>query len=118
MKKIQKGKERPALQKFGLAQKRRFFKAKKNARKKWKSINAPHNTSQFIIENNSTPFYENEDEISSDFIPSSLISLDDFEEIFDEDSKYQRKISSLSTQEENTGINSHITKHTPIFTLK
>ena len=29
MKKIQKGKERPALQKFGLAQKRRFFKAKK-----------------------------------------------------------------------------------------
>ena len=117
MKRMLKRKERPASHKNGLTQKRRFFKRIKNTKKRNNQINAPHNTSQFLIENNSSPFYEDED-TEIDFIPSSLIILDDSEELFDEDSNYQSKISSSSTLGESFGIDSHIAKQTSIFSLK
>ena len=112
-----KRKERPASHKNGLTQKRRFFKRIKNSKKRNNQINAPHNTSQFLIENNSSPFYEDED-TDIDFIPSSLIILDDSEELLDEDSIYQRKSSSTSTLGESFGIDSHRAKQTSIFSLK
>ena len=106
---------RPASQKIGL--KRRFFRRIKNTKRGNTQINAPHNTSQFLIENNSSPFYEDED-TDIDFIPSSLIILDDSEELLDEDSIYQRKSSSTSTLGESFGIDSHRAKQTSIFSLK
>ena len=117
MKRMLKRKERPASHKNGLTQKRRFFKRIKNSKKRNNQINAPHNTSQFLIENNSSPFYEDED-TDIDFIPSSLIILDDSEELLDEDSIYQRKSSSTSTLGESFGIDSHRAKQTSIFSLK
>ena len=117
MKRMLKRKERPASHKIGLTQKRRFFKRIKNDKEKNNQINSPHNTSQFLIENNSSPFYEDED-TDIDFIPSSLIILDDSEELLDEDSIYQRKSSSTSTLGESFGIDSHRAKQTSIFSLK
>ena len=78
-------------------------------------MKAPHNTSEYLIENNSSPFYEDE---NADLIPSSLIILEDSEELFDDDSILQRKISSTSTLGESIGIDSHLAKKTSIFTLK
>ena len=116
MKKLLQRKERPAMNKTGLAKKRRYFKRiKKYSKKRYKKISSPHNTSEYLIENNSSPFYEDED---VDFMPSSLIILDDSEELFDDDSLLQRKISSASTLGESIGIDSHLGKQTSIFTLK
>ena len=103
------------MHKKGLTKKRRYFKGIKNySKKRYTQIKAPHNTSEYLIENNSSPFYEDED---VDFIPSSFIILDDSEELFDEDSNLQRKISSSSTLGESIGIDTHIGKQTSIFSL-
>ena len=103
------------MHKKGLTQKRRFFKSIKfYAKKRYNQIKAPHNTSEYLIENNSSPFYEDED---VDFMPSSLIIIDDSEELFDEDSNLQRKISSTSTLGESIGIDTHLGKQTSIFSL-
>ena len=103
------------MHKKGLKQKRRFLKSIKFcAKKRFKQIKAPHNTSEYLIENNSSPFYEDED---VDFIPSSLIIIDDSEELFDEDLTLQRKISSTSTLGESIGIDTHSGKQTSIFSL-
>ena len=116
MKRMLQRKERPAMHKTGLTQKRRFFKGiKKYSKKRYNQINAPHNTSEYLFDNNSSPFYEDEDD---DFMPNSLIILNDSEELFDEDSILQRKISSTSTLGESIGIDSHLCKQTSIFTLK
>ena len=117
MKRILKRKERPSSHKIGLIQKRRIFKRIKNAKKRNNQINSPHNTSQFLIENSSSPFYEDED-MNFDFIPNSFINLDDSEEIFDEESNYQKKMSSASTLGESFGIDSYIVKQSSIFSLK
>ena len=44
---------------------------------------SPHNTSQFLISNNSTPFYpEEEDDLDIDFIPTPLnLSIDPYTDI-------------------------------------
>ena len=102
------------MHKKGLTQKKRFFKRIKNLSKKRAQIKAPHNTSEYLIENNSSPFYENE---NVDFMPSSFIILEGSEELFDEDSNLQRKISSSSTLGESIGVDTHIGKKTSIFSL-
>ena len=118
MKRIIKVRERPAMPKKGLNAKRRFFKRIKKSKKKYTQIDAPHNTSQYLIENNSSPFYEDDDESNVDIIPSSLIIPDDTEDIFNDVSIYQRKIASASTQGESVSIDSNIDKQTSIFSLK
>ena len=116
MKRILKGRRRPATQKNGLTQKRKLFKRIKNcSKKRTNPINAPHNTSDYLIENNSSPFYEDDD---IEILPSFLIILENSEELLDEDSIYQRKISSTSTFSESIGIDLHIGKQTSIFSLK
>ena len=49
MKRIIKVRERPAMPKKGLNTKRRFFKRIKKSKKKYTQIDAPHNTSQYLI---------------------------------------------------------------------
>ena len=117
MKKIIKARERPTIPKKGLAKKRRFFKRIKQWKKKYYQINAPHNTSEYLIENNSSPFYEDDDDINVDFIHSSLIILNDTEDFLDDVSIYQRKFSSASTQLESIKIDSYLDKQTSIFSL-
>ena len=117
MKRIIKAIERPTIPKKGLIKKRRFFKRIKQSKKKYFQINAPHNTSQYLIENNSSPFYEDDDDINVDFIPSSLVILNDTEDLLDDASIYQRKFSSASTQLESIKIDSHLGKQTSIFSL-
>ena len=90
MKRIIKLKERPAASKKGLTQKRRFLKGIRKHKKKYTQINAPHNTSQYLIENNSSPFYEDDDDTNVDCIPSSLIILDDSDDFMIDDSIYQK----------------------------
>ena len=117
MKRMLKSRERPTMPKKGLTQRRRLFKRIKNSpQKRYYPINAPHNTSDYLIENNSSPFYEDDDDIN--FIPSSLIILEDSEELFDDEPIFERKISSASTHAESIGIDSHIGKQTSIFSLK
>ena len=116
MKRMLQRKERPAMHKTGLTQKRRYSKRiNKYFKKRYKQISAPHNTSEYLMENNSSPFYEDED---ADLIPTSLIILEDSEELFDDDSIFQSKNSSTSTLGESIGIDSHLAKKTSIFTLK
>ena len=115
MKRMLKCRRRHVTKKIGLTQKRRCFKRIKNSSKKGSNpINAPHNTSDYLIENNSSPFYEDDD---IEIIPTSMIIVEDSEELFDEDSIYQRKISSASTHGESIGIDSHMGKQTSIFSL-
>ena len=47
---------------------------------KLKTVIAPHNTTQFLIKNNSTPFFS-EDDI--ELVPSSMIVIDDEKFLFD-----------------------------------
>ena len=96
MKRIIKRKGRPTEDKIDFIPKRRCFRRIKNSHKKHNPINAPHNTSQFLIENNSSPFYEDND-IKMDLIPSSLIILDDSEQSLDDNLIYQSKNSSTTT---------------------
>ena len=116
MKRMLKYRRRPEIPKNGFAPKKRWFIRIKNcSKKRYNQINSPHNTSDYLTKNNSSPFYEDDDII---IIPNSLIILEDSEELFDEDSNYQRKISSAFTQGETIGIDSHIGKQTSIFSLK
>jgi hypothetical protein len=118
MKRIIKLKERPAASKKGLTQKRRFLKGIRKHKKKYTQINAPHNTSQYLIENNSSPFYEDDDDTNVDYIPSSLIILDDSDDFMFEDSINQKKLSSASTLGESVNVDSLISsKQTSIFSL-
>ena len=117
MKRMLKRRERPAARKNGLTQKRRYFRRIKNVKEKFIQITTPHNTSQYLIENNSSPFYE-DDDIDADFIPSSIIILEDSEELLEDDSNYQRKTSSASTLGESIGMDLHLGKQTSIFSLK
>ena len=50
----------------------RILKKIKASNKNYMEIVTPHNTSQYLIENNSTPFYE-DDDLDADFIPIHLL---------------------------------------------
>ena len=117
MKRIIKVRERPTMLKKGLNRKRRFFKRIRKSPKNYNQINAPHNTSQYLIENNSSPFYEDDEDSNVCVIPSSQIILDDTEDLFNDYSFYYRKITSTSTQGESFSKDSHIDKQTSIFSL-
>ena len=116
MKKIIKRKKRPSAEKNGLTLKRRLlFKRIKNCKSN-KHNNAPHNTSQYLIENNSSPFYEDEEDTDIEFMP---IISEDYEELFEEDySNYKSKISQGSTHGESFGIDSHKGKQKYIFSIQ
>ena len=64
--------KKPSIQKKGHIQKIRIFKRIKTHKKNLMEIVTPHNTSQYLIENNSTPFYA-DDDLDADFIPIHLL---------------------------------------------
>ena len=66
-------KRRPSTRKKGLNKVKRIFKTIK---KKRIEIESPYNSSQFLIENGSSPFYdEDDDDIETNFIPNPLLLL-------------------------------------------
>ena len=67
-------------------------------------INSPYNTSQFLIDNCSTPFFNEEDENDFDigFIPSAIVLLKENGDYKDDNSINSRKNSSFSTQNKSS----------------
>ena len=99
MKRMLNQKKRPSVQKKGLKSHRRFFRTIRTSQKKTLRIESPHNTSQFLIENNSTPFFvENEEEDEIDCYPNPVLLLKEADNMQEEISLNLRKISSYSTQ--------------------
>ena len=70
-------------------------------------INSPYNSSQFLIDNGSTPFFDEEDENDLDigYIPSAIILLKENGDYKDENSINSRKNSSFSTQNKSSFLN-------------
>ena len=66
-------------------------------------MESPHNTTQFLIENNSTPFFneDDDDDFEPKFIPNPLTLLKVSEDSLEENSLFLKKITSLSTQAES-----------------
>ena len=59
-------------------------------------MESPRNTSQYLIENNSSPFFDEDDDF--DYVPNTLILMKQTEDVQEDNSLDVRKISSLSTQ--------------------
>ena len=73
MKRMFNRKKRPSNRKKGLNKVKRIFKTIK---KKRIEIESPYNSSQFLIENGSSPFYDEDDEdMDISFIPNPLLLL-------------------------------------------
>ena len=93
-------KKRPSTQKRGLNPLRKIFKTIKR-KSTFIQIESPHNTSQFLIENGSTPFYEEEDDdIGMGFTPNSLMLFKNIENSIDGNTLNLRNFTSSSTQSE------------------
>ena len=98
MKRMFNRKKRPSNRKKGLNKVKRIFKTIK---KKRIEIESPYNSSQFLIENGSSPFYDEDDEdMDISFIPNPLISLKEYEDLKICSELDIRNFSSNSTQSE------------------
>ena len=108
MKRMLTHRKRPSLSKKGLKTHKRFFRTIKSQQKSNIQIESPYNSSQFLIENSSSPFYdENEDDIDQDFIPNPLYQIKETEDLFDEDSISLRKFASSATRGESFNLDTH-----------
>ena len=65
-------------------------------------MESPRNTSQYLIENNSTPFFDEDDDF--DYVPNPLILMKQTEDVQEDNLLGVRKISSLSTQPDSFPI--------------
>ena len=98
MKRMFNRKKRPSNRKKGLNKVKRIFKT---INKKRIEIESPYNSSQFLIENGSSPFYDEDDEdMDISFIPNPLICLKENEDIKICSELDIRHFSSNSTQSE------------------
>ncbi len=61
-------------------------------------LNSPFNSTQFLIENGSAPFFDEEDDNDIDFTPNKILLLEENEASANEDTVNSRKNSSFSTQ--------------------
>ena len=70
-------------------------------------INSPYNSSQFLIDNSSTPFFDEEEENDLDigYIPNGIVLLKENGDYKDENSINSRKNSSFSTQNKSSFFN-------------
>ena len=109
MKRISQHKKRPSVSKKGLKPRRRYFKTIKSLKKSKIGIDSPYNSNQYLIENSSSPFLdENDDDFDTGFVPSALILVKDPDDLIDEDSLSLKKISFCSTRGESLNIDSHL----------
>ena len=71
-------------------------------------INSPYNSSQFLIDNSSTPFFDEEEEendLDIGYIPNAIVLLKENGDYKDENSINSRKNSSFSTQNKSSFFN-------------
>ena len=70
-------------------------------------INSPYNSSQFLINNGSTPFFDEEEENDLDigYILNAIVLLKENGDYKDENSINSRKNSSFSTQNKSSFLN-------------
>ena len=70
-------------------------------------INSPYNSSQFLLDNSSTPFFDEEEENDLDigYIPNEIVLLKENGDYKDENSINSRKNSSFSTQNKSSFFN-------------
>ena len=71
-------------------------------------INSPYNSSQFLIDNSSTPFFDEEEEendLDIGYIPNAIVLLKENGDYKDENSINSRKNSSFSTQNKSSFLN-------------
>ena len=98
MKRMLKSRRRPSTKKKGLNKVRRIFKTIK---KKRIEIESPYNSSEFLIENGSSPFYdEDDDDIETNFIPNPLLLLKQCENLKIGTELNIKNFCSSSTQSE------------------
>ena len=96
MKRMLTLKKRRSNKKKRLNPHRRFFKTIKKQQKKWIQMDSPYNSSQYLIENDSSPFEE--DDFEDNFSPNPII-LSKENIFYDEENSIEcRKMSSFSTQ--------------------
>ena len=118
MKRMLHKKRRPSTLKKGLKPRRRYFKTIPTQKKEKKliQVNAPYNSNQYLIENNSSPFFdENEEEIDSNYVPSSLYLIKEAENLIEESDLDIKKISSLSTQVDSFPLEQHLEIEPPYY---
>ena len=80
MKKFKNDRNSSKYSKKILTKRKIFHKSLSLRRFKLKTIIAPHNTTQFLIKNKSTPFYLDDD---IELVPSSMIIIEDENPLFD-----------------------------------
>ena len=73
-------------------------------------IISPYNSSQFLIDNGSTPFFDEEEEeeendLDIGYIPNAIVLLKENGDYKDENSINSRKNSSFSTQNKSSFFN-------------
>ena len=102
MKRMNAQRKRPPHSKKGLKKPRRFFRTIKSQKKFDFRIESPYNSSQFLIENSSSPFFEDEeDDIGVDYTCNPLITIKETEELYEEDSMSLMKFPSATTRNES-----------------
>ena len=99
MKRILNAKTRQTVKKKSLTHRRRFFKTIKNTKRPYIPIDSPYNSNEYLIQNDSSPFEDDED-FEDCFDPSPL-NLGKEISICDETALEVRKFSSFSTQNES-----------------
>ena len=102
MKRMKMNKKRLAHKKKSPNLRKRFFRTIKSCKKWVDPLKSPKNTTQFLIENNSTPFFdEDEEDFELAYIPNPVLLFKGTENSQDEDSLNIKKMSSLSTRAES-----------------
>ena len=96
MKRMFNRKKRPSTGKKGLTHRRIFKTIKK--KKEEIEFGSPRNTTQYLIDNGSTPFIEEEDDLDLDFNPNPILLDKDSENLLDSCCLDLVKNSSFSTQ--------------------
>ena len=96
MKRTFNRKKRPSIRKKGLNKIKRIFKTIKKRRIEFKT---PYNSSNFLIENNSSPFYdEDEDDIDTAFNPIPIFFRKEYNNLKSESILDIKNFNSCSTQ--------------------
>ena len=94
--------KRPSHPKKGLKKPKRYFRTIKSQKKFDFRIKSPYNSSHFLIENSSSPFFEDEeDDIGVNYVLNPLFTIKETEELFEEDSMNLMKYPSSSTRGES-----------------
>ena len=106
MKRLLKLQKRRSTRKKSLKYLNKIFRIIKVRKEEMLAMNSPYNSSQYLIENASSPFFDEEDEfnIKISNIPNAILLLKKNENSKEESSVNSWKNSSFSTQNKSSII--------------